>query len=103
MFENGRSKDHQQFSGDFVGKCQKFLLFSNNHNQLFENGKKQNINNFVGTLLENGRNFGRFPTTQNVSAIFQERGFGRFPTIFSAVFHMPPRSTIPALISYPEI
>ena len=72
--------DHQPFSGDFVGKRQKFLPFSNNHNQLFENGRKQTINNFVGTLLENGRNFGRFPTTGFRPFSNNPKCFGRFPT-----------------------
>ena len=72
--------DHQPFSGDFVGKRQKFLPFSNNHNQLFENGRKQTINNFVGTLLENGRNFGHFPTTGFRPFSNNPKCFGRFPT-----------------------
>ena len=87
-------KYHQHLSGGIVEKWQQFLPFSNNHNQLFENGRKQTINNFVRTLLENGRNFGRFPITgdrlfsnnQNVSAVFQQRGFGQFPTIFFGRF-----------------
>ena len=72
--------DHQPFSGDFVGKRQKFRPFSNNHNQLFENGRKQTINNSVGTLLENGRNFGRFPTTGFRPFSNNPKCFGRFPT-----------------------
>ena len=72
--------DHQPFSGDFVGKRQKFLPFSNNHNQLFENGRKQTINNFVRTLLENGRNFGRFPITGVRLFSNNPKCFGRFPT-----------------------
>ena len=47
-----------------VGKRPKFRPFSNKHSRLFENG----------------RNFGRFPTTPNVSAVFQQLCFGRFPT-----------------------
>ena len=62
------------------GKQQKFLPFSNNHNQLFENSRKQTINNFVGTLLENGRNFGRFPTTGFRPFSNNPKCFGRFPT-----------------------
>ena len=85
------------------GKQQKFLPFSNNPNQLFENSRNQTISNSVGTLLENGRNFCRFPTTTTsclktaenkpstimwwlcwktaeISAVFQQLGFGRFPT-----------------------
>ena len=31
-------------------------------------------------LFENSQNFGRFPTTLNVSAVFQQLCFGRFPT-----------------------
>ena len=90
--------DHQPFSGDFVGKRQKFRPFSNNHNQLFENGRKQTINNSVGTLLEKTTKilavfqqlgFGHFPTTQNVSVVFQQTGFGRFPTIFFGRFPHP--------------
>ena len=57
----------QQFQPLFlwvVGKRPKFRPFSNKHSRLFENG----------------RNFGRFPTTPNVSAVFQQLCFGRFPT-----------------------
>ena len=73
-------KYHQHLSGGIVEKWQKFLPFSNNHNQLFENGRKQTINNFVGTLLENGRNFGRFPTTGFRPFSNNPKCFGRFPT-----------------------
>ena len=94
--------DHQPFSGDFVGKRQKFLPFSNNHNQLFENGRKQTINNFVGTLLENGRNFGRFPTTGFRPFSNNPKCFGRFPTKrfrpFSYNFFRP-FSTSPSRLS----
>ena len=81
----------------------KIRPFSYNVLWLFENGRKQTINNLVVTLLENGRNFGRFPTTSidclkaaenlpstilwglcwktaEISAVFQQLGFGRFPT-----------------------
>ena len=73
-------KYHQHLSGGIVEKWQKFLPFSNNHNQLFENGRKQTINNFVGTLLENGRNFRRFPTTGFRPFSNNPKCFGRFPT-----------------------
>ena len=89
----------------------KIRPFSYNVLWLFENGRKQTINNLVVTLLENGRNFGRFPTTSidclkaaenlpstilwglcwktaEISAVFQQLVFGRFPTTqnVSAVF-----------------
>ena len=47
-----------------VGKRPKFRPFSNNYSRLFENG----------------RNFGHFPTTPNVSAVFQQLRFGCFTT-----------------------
>ena len=73
-------KYHQHLRGGIVGKLQKFGPFSNNLLWLFENGRKQTINHLVGTLLENGRNFGRFPTTGFRPFSNNPKCFGRFPT-----------------------
>ena len=58
------SNNFSPFSLGVVGKRPKFRPFS--YNMLL--------------LFENSRNFGRFPTTLNVSAVFQQLCFGRFPT-----------------------
>ena len=58
------SNNYSPYFLGVVGKWPKFRPFSNKHSRLFENG----------------RNFGRFPTIPNVSAVFQQLCFGRFPT-----------------------
>ena len=102
----------------------KIRPFSYNVLWLFENGRKQTINNLVVTLLENGRNFGRFPTTSidclkvaenlpstilwglcwktaKISAVFQQLVFGRFPTTqnVSAVFQQRGFGRFPTIFS----
>ena len=71
--------------------CPLFRLFSNNFSpsSLGFLGKRPKFRPFSYNMLllfENSRNFGRFPTTLNVSAVFQQLCFGRFPTTVFGCF-----------------